>query len=83
MAEASPAEILKIQQKLDVVRDDRMEHGGNQVVVVLGTQEQPLEPPAIDVLVIPSAQPHRISSSKNTISRVDGVNPSRCTAVST
>jgi len=50
VAEASPAEILKMQQKLDVVRDDRLEHGGNQVVIVLGTQAQPLQPPVFDVL---------------------------------
>ena len=49
VAEASPAEILKMQQKLDVVRDDRLEHGGNQLIVMLGTQERPLEPPVIEV----------------------------------
>ena len=50
VAEASPAEILKMQQKLDVVRDDRHENGGNQLIVMLGTQEQPLQPPVFDVL---------------------------------
>ena len=39
-----------MQQKLDVVRDDRLEHGGNQLIVMLGTQEQPLQPPVFDVL---------------------------------
>ena len=47
VAEASPAEILKMLAKLDVVRDDKTDYGGNQVVIVLGTQEQPLEPPVI------------------------------------
>jgi len=38
-----------MQQKLDVVRDDRIENGGNQLIVVIGTPEQPLPLPHIDV----------------------------------
>jgi hypothetical protein len=49
VADASPAEILKMQAKLDVVRDDRTDHGGNQVIVMFGTPEQPLQPPVIEV----------------------------------
>jgi hypothetical protein len=46
--DASPAEILKMQQKLDVIRDDRQE-GGNQLIVMLGTAEHPLSPPDIEL----------------------------------
>jgi len=49
VAEASPAEILKMKQKLDVVRDDRTDYGGNRMIVMFGTPEQPLQPPVIDV----------------------------------
>jgi hypothetical protein len=48
VAEASPAEILKMQQKLDVIREDKQE-GGNQVVVMLGSKDMPLEPPVIRI----------------------------------
>ena len=48
VTDASPAEILKMQQKLDVIRDDRQE-GGNQFIVMLGTADHPLQPPDIDV----------------------------------
>ena len=53
VAEASPTEILKMQQKLNVVRDDRPEGGGNQLIIVLGSHEQPLQPPGVgpDVLI--------------------------------
>ena len=49
--DASPAEILKMQAKLDVVREDREPGGGNQMVVVLGSGSQLLEPPTIQALV--------------------------------
>lgn len=48
-ADASPAEFLKMLQKLDVVRDDREARGDGGVTINIGT----LPPPAIEVQVLP------------------------------
>jgi hypothetical protein len=50
VAEASPAEILKMQAKLDVVREDRAIGSEPSFVVVFNP-----EPPVIDVLVVPGS----------------------------
>ena len=50
--DGSPDLHAKMLGKLDVVREDSS-GAGIQVLVMLGSQEQPLQPPAIDVLMVP------------------------------
>jgi hypothetical protein len=54
VTEASPADILKMQAKLDVIREDREAQAGNNIVVMVGTCGTPLEPP---ILTLSPAQP--------------------------
>lgn len=47
VADATPADILKMQAKLDVIREDRESQGGNTLVVMLGSADAPLQPPQL------------------------------------
>ena len=57
VADAAPPDILKMQAKLDVVREDRQGGGDTNFILAIG---QPgyvppqLEPPVIDLTVLPA-----------------------------
>jgi hypothetical protein len=68
---------LKALGKLDVVREDA-QSGGNQMVVMLGSQDAPLSPPAITVLDVSPASPIAVTDAnpKAKAPPMMGVSPS-------
>jgi len=57
VSEASPADILKIQAKLDVVREDKEVASNSGIVINIGAPGNPIRLPDIDISQVSPTRP--------------------------